>query len=493
LIPFEESLLILSDVHLGNDLNDLRPRGPGSRERRSEQVDVDLANLLVHYARTPPSGKRWRLIIAGDFIDFIGMAILPAEHELDTEPSDEERAHGLGNASDHGRLKLRAVVARHRPVFEALAAFVAKGHALTLIHGNHDMEFHWDGVKRDLEALLVRMALAAGGKGESFVSEFASRIEFAPWFYYAAGVAYIEHGHQYDTLCSTEHVMAPLSPLDPRRIARSFSDVLLRWVVRPTKGVPEYGHDRLGILDYVVMGAHMGFGGLLLLVARFMAGVFELFRLRRGYFTEAAQTIREEHERRMDALSLKMRIGIEKLRELAALQVPPVTRSIPKILAGVLLDRLLLGVAAGIALTGLAVFAGARGWSWAAMGTVALLTLLAHRQLSAQRRIWFGEKLDNDATLVDRAGRLATLFPAAFVVMGHTHSPVMVPVAQGTSIYVNVGSWHESEDEANEPASFKAARTHLVIHPARAGHAGAGPVGEFLTWAPAGPTKFLNG
>ena len=493
MIPIEESLLILSDVHLGNDLNDLRPRGPGSPERRSEQVDVDLANLLIHYARTPPAGRRWRLVIAGDFIDFIGMAILPADHELDTQPSDEEREHGLGNASDHGRLKLRAVVARHRGVFEALAAFVAQGHALTLIHGNHDMEFHWDGVKRDLEALLVRMALAAGGKGESFASEFAARIEFAPWFYYAAGVAYIEHGHQYDTLCSTEHVMAPLSPVDPRRIARSFSDVLLRWVVRPTKGVPEYGHDRLGIFDYVMMGVHMGFGGLLRLVARYMSGVLEIFRLRRGYFSAAAQTVREEHERRMAALAVKMRIGIEKLRELAALQVPPVTRSVPKILAGVLLDRLMLGVSAGIALSALALFAGAHWWSWAAMGTVALLTLLAHRQLSAQRRVWFGEKLDNDATLVDRAGRLATLFPAAFVVMGHTHSPVMVPVAQGTSTYVNVGSWHEAEDEADRPASFKAARTHLVIHPAQAGHADTGPVGEFLTWAPAGPTRFSSG
>ena len=32
--------------------------------------------------------------------------------------------------------------------------------------------------------------------------------------------------------------------------------------------------------------------------------------------------------------------------------------------------------------------------------------------------------------------------------------------------YVNVGSWHEAEAEVNKPASFKAARTHLVIHPA---------------------------
>ncbi|MGD0529439.1 MAG: hypothetical protein ABSE49_30155 [Polyangiaceae bacterium] len=494
---FDESLLILSDVHLGNDLNDLRPHGPGSRDRRSQQVDVDLANLLAHYARTPPSGKRWRLVIAGDFIDFIGMAILPGDDKLDTEASEEERLHGLGNASDHGRLKLRKVVARHRVVFEALAAFVAGGHALTLVHGNHDVEFHWDGVKQDLRALLVAMALAqrTGGAdagatgGDAFADEVAARIEFAPWFYYAEGLAYVEHGHQYDTLCSTEHIMAPLSPLDPRRIVRSFSDVFLRWVVRPTHGVPEYGHERLGVLDYVMMGAHMGFGGLFRLLSRFIRGVYELFRLRREQLTEAAISVREEHERRLQALALKMRIGVEKLRQLAALQVPPVTRSIPKIMASVLLDRIALALTVGVALTALAVFTHAHWWGWAAMGTVALAAVFVQRQLAARRKVWFGEKLDNDATLVERAGHLATLFPAAFVVMGHTHSPAMVPVAQGAATYVNVGSWHEAEAEKDKPMRFKAARTHLVIHPAKADSA---PVAEFLAWSPSGPTRFLK-
>ena len=480
---FDESLLILSDVHLGNDLNDLT-RDAG---RRSHQVDVDLASLLAHYARTPPSGKRWRLVIAGDFIDFIGMTILPGDSELDTEPSEEEREHGLGNASDHGRLKLRAVATRHRVVFEALAAFVAKGHTLTIVHGNHDVEFHWDGVKEDLKALLADLAQKGREPDEAFARDFVARIEFAPWFYYAAGVAYVEHGHQYDTLCSTEHVMAPLSPRDPRRIARSFSDVLLRWVVRPTKGVPEYGHDRLGVSDYVLMGVRMGFGGLVRLLARFMAGVWELFRLRRAYLTEAAHAVREEHERRMTAFAAKTRIGIEKLRALAALQVPPVTRSIPRIMASVLLDRIALSLTAGLALVALAIFAGGHGWSWILMAGVALGWLAAHRQLAARRRLWFGEKLDNDATLVERAGHLAHLFPAAFVVMGHTHTPAMVAVAEG-STYINVGSWHEAEDEADKPASYKAARTHLVIHPAA-----TGPKAEFLEWSPGGPRSFVKG
>ncbi len=486
---FDESLLILSDVHLGNDLNDLA-HGEAHPARRSEQVDRDLASLLAHYRRTPPAGSRWRLVIAGDFIDFIGMTILPtpAIGELVTEPDEEERAHGLGNAADHGRLKLRAVAARHRGVFEALAAFVADGHALTVVHGNHDVEFHWDGVKQELKSLLVEMALAARGGDAAFADAFAARIEFAPWFYYAAGVAYVEHGHQYDTLCSSENVMAPLSPLDPRRIARTFSDVFLRWVVRPTQGVPEYGHERLGVSDYVMMGVRMGFMGLMRLFARYLRGCVELFRLRRAQLGEAAHAVREEHERRMAAFAEKTRIGIEKLRALAALQVPPVTRSIPKILASVLLDRLALGLATGIVLGCLLLFGARHAYSWPLMGAVGLAWLLVHRLLTAQRKKWFGEKLDNDETLVERAGHLAHMFPAAFVVMGHTHSPAMVPVAQGTATYVNVGSWHEAEGEPDRPATYRAARTHLVIHPAP-----SGPVAEFLAWSPDGPHRFLQG
>ncbi len=479
---FDESLLILSDVHLGNDLNDLTPDGA----RRSQRVDTDLANLLAHYRMTPPAGRRWRLVIAGDFIDFIGMTILPPAEHLDTETSEEEREHGLGNSVDHGRIKLRAVAARHRIVFDALARFLAEGHALTIVHGNHDVEFHWDGVKEEFRALLVETALRACDGDAQFAADFASRIEFAPWFYYVGGVAYVEHGHQYDTLCSTEHVMAPLSPADPRRIARSFSDVLLRWVVRPTRGVPEYGHHRMGLTDYVMLGVRMGLGGLVRLFARFLGAVFELFRLRRAYLTEAARGLRDEHERRMAALAEKTRIGIERLRALAALQVPPVTRSIPKILASVLLDRLAVALAAGLAIGALAVVGGTRTWCLAAMAAIGLAWLLTHRQLTMRRREWFGEKLDNDETLVERAGHLARLFPAAFVVMGHTHTPAMVAVAEGAATYVNVGSWHEAEPDAESgDSAFRAARTHLVIHPDP-----SGPIARFLAWGADGPLTF---
>ena len=71
----------------------------------------------------------------------------------------------------------------------------------------------------------------------------------------------------------------------------------------------------------------------------------------------------------------------------------------------------------------------------------------------------------------------------------NTHTPAMVSVAQGTSTYVNVGSWHEAETDGKDAApSHRAARTHLVIHPAP-----SGPTAEFLAWSPDGPRRFLRG
>jgi len=237
-----ESLLVFSDVHLGSDIHD----GDAPRPRRSAEIDRDLIRLLAHYKAQAPSGERWRIVIAGDFIDFIGMSIAPRPTELvETSLTEEEHQHGLGSACDHARLKLRRVAARHADVFAALASFIADGHALTIIHGNHDIELHWDAVKDDLRSILFEHARSTRPDLEE--RAFCARVEFNPWFFYVDGVAYIEHGHQYDPFCATEHIMAPLSPADPRRVARAYCDTLLRYIVRPM-GLSEHGHEHVGPL-----------------------------------------------------------------------------------------------------------------------------------------------------------------------------------------------------------------------------------------------------
>jgi UDP-2,3-diacylglucosamine pyrophosphatase LpxH len=473
----KESLLVFSDVHLGSDLNDRA--APGERPHRTERIDRDLVDFLAHYAAEEPAGDRWRIVIAGDFIDFIGMTVEP-EGPLVTELTSEEREHGLGNASDHARAKLRRVVRRHPDVFEALGSFVARGHALSVVHGNHDLELHWDGVREDFRAALADGARRAGHDVDD--AELAERVEFAAWFFYRDGVAYIEHGHQYDEYCATDLPMAPLSPLDPRRMMRGFSDILLRYVVRPTRGMREHGHETLGVVDYLTFGAKLGFGGMLRLGGRFYDAVVELFRLRRAHLSSATRTLREEHERRMGLLAEATRIGVDRLRAIAALQSPPVTRSIRGILASVLLDRLALALLSSILLFVTALVGFRYGHAFWASACIAIAWVSAHRHLAKQRQ------LDPAEQMADRANHLVRLLPAAFVVMGHTHAPVEKTLDGGDATYINLGSWAEEEPETDGAPSPPATRTHLVIH-VRDGRAEA----ELRAWEPGGPRRFIAG
>lgn len=462
-----ESLLVFSDVHLGSDIQE----AAANRSRRSAAVDRDLIRLLAHYRAQKPAADRWRIVIAGDFIDFIGMTVAPSADGSLTPLTREEQLHGLGNACDHARLKLRRVAARHADVFAALASFVADGHALTIVHGNHDIELHWDEVKDDLREVLFRHAREVTPDLDR--DAFFARIEFNPWFFYRDGVAYIEHGHQYDPFCATEHIMAPLSPVDPRRVARGFCDVLIRYVVRHTRGMKEHGHEHVGIAHYVAFGAKLGLGGMVRLAGRFARAVGELFRLRRAHLSEAAAILKAEHEARVAKLAEATRIGVDRLRALLSLQSRPVTTSIRGIMASVLLDRVALALIATTLLVALGIYGAFHGHALWGVGVVLVTWSLLHRWLSRQRTI------DPAEALAERAAHLARLFPAAFVVMGHTHVPVALPA--GAATYVNVGSWAEdvAEDAGQEPA---AARTHLVIH-VRGDRAEA----EFCTWEDGGP------
>ena len=470
-----DRLVVLSDVHLGSDLNDI-----GEPIRRSRGIDADLVRLLAHYRTSTPPGDHLRLVFAGDLIDFVGITVHAAGAKLATERNDEERAHGLGNAADHARVKLRFVVERHGDVFDALADLLASGQSLDIVHGNHDLEFHWDEVKNELRSMLLARAIARSARSDSLDAvAFAQRIRFCPWFLYLPGIAYIEHGHQYDAFCASDCVMAPLSPADPRRIMRSVADVLLRFVVRTTRGLREYGHETSGVTHYLAFGVRLGPIGLLKLSTSFANAVFELFRLRREHHSPAARALREEHERRMILLAETTTIGLDRMRAIAALQSAPLTRSIQGILASVLLDRVALGVAALVALllvAGWSLVHGGPAWVVAPLIVVAWAAM--HRHFAGQRTV------DPESQLLERAAQLATIFPAVFVVMGHTHTPARVALNEGTSTYINVGSWAEEEADAQDPGctAHCAARTHVVL---RAGT--AGPIAELLAWGSDGP------
>ena len=189
------------------------------------------------------------------------------------------------------------------------------------------------------------------------------------------------------------------------------------------------------MLDYLILAARLGFRGMFQLGYRFVGAIVELLRLRREHFAEAGKALRDEHERRVGLLAEATRIGRDRLRALAALHAPPVTRSIRGILASVLIDRLALGLLCSILLIVFGILALVHGrHMWFAPLSIAIAWALAHRALAATRDI------DPADALVERAAHLARLFPVAFVVMGHTHVPAQAKVSESTT-YINVGAW----------------------------------------------------
>lgn len=443
-----ESLLVFSDVHLGSDLNDSGPSVP-----RSAAIDRDLAELLEHYRTTPPPADRWRLVIAGDFVDFVGMSIDASDDdELVTELTDAERAFGLGGAEDHVRLKLRRAAARHPDVFDRLAAFVSDGHALTFVSGNHDLEMFWDGVKEDFYALLAR--------GDATKDEIAARVEFEPWFFHRNGLVYVEHGHQFDPFCATPYVFAPLSPMDPRRVLQSLSDTLLRYIVRRTPGMREYGHENRGLASYISWGLMLGARGTAGLFTRFFDAVFTLRDIARAYDGPTGARVHEEHERRLVEHASAKGLPEELLRDALALHVEPIGRTPRGVLASVMLDRLSVFAVMIVVLGAIAALhSHLAGYALHVTGALFVLWAILHVLLSRGR-----PSVDPAALMSVRAKDIAKLFPSSFVVMGHTHVPTTKPL--GEAVYINLGSWAEEEPpEGEDPAKvYRAARTHLVVH-----------------------------
>jgi UDP-2,3-diacylglucosamine pyrophosphatase LpxH len=462
------NLLVLSDVHLGSDLvHCARPDAPrydGVEDRRDRQ----LASLFDWYREHPHGGRPWRLVIAGDFVDFVGMSVSAPTSKMPTPLDSDDVVLGLGGAEDHTIHKLRCVARRHRSVFESLARFVQAGNTVVVVRGNHDVDFHWPSVQDEFVRQLATHAHIERG-----------RVEFAPWFYYEKGRVFVEHGHQYDSFCSYEHVLHPLSPSDPRRSSRSLSDILLRYVVRPTRGLLETGHERAGVLDYLAFGLRLGVRGTVDLATRFARAVATLFMMWHEHASERTRRIREHHERRMADLAALLDVKLESLRALASLQRPPVTRSFGHLTLAVMLDRIVLSLLA-VAATALVVWLTPWSHGLIAAGLICLTFAGTAAALARMRG-----HIDPSSELRERAPRVARLFPAAFVVMGHTHLPEVRTEESCESTYVNLGAWAGGDHGAADAAS----RTHLVVHAEDDGRAS----GELRVWdAETGPRRFIS-
>lgn len=214
--PDEFNIAIVSDLHLSEG------RDPHTKKfNRNEDFFFDdmFDRFLSHLeGETEGRGRKWRLIIAGDMVDFLQVTRLPDDSEFELRES--EKQYGLGASPDKTVWKMKVVMEGHWIFFRALGRFIGNGNKCTLVIGNHDIEWSFPDVQKAFRQEMKNY-LPKGTRDATKV--VSTQIEFCPWFYYEPGLIWVEHGHQYDGMNSFDNLLFPYLPSSNEAILPSGS------------------------------------------------------------------------------------------------------------------------------------------------------------------------------------------------------------------------------------------------------------------------------
>ena len=505
--PEAANILVISDLHLGEDV---KPTTKVGYLRHVVMLERELESFLDHYADPAhrQGGRPWRLIINGDMVDFLAVWLLPGEATtrsgrfgdvaksameatkprvedtlqlavrkatpavlqqqnkageqlglaLDLEAMDaaereeiEDIARfGVGSDADGARAKMIAVGKRHAGVFQRLARFLASGNQAVVIMGNHDVEFHWPEVQESL-----RDIVAAHGADGAARATIAQNLTFSPWFYYEEDLVWIEHGHQYDDYCSFDYWLNPVAP--PSRphqrpgIVMSLGGAGMRYFSNLMPDMNTYNQEDWTAADYLRWGFRKGVRGVLRVIWLYF---FLFFQLARGVRYLAKTAIHEArkvvHLRRLGELARKTQLSEKTLLALDALRGKPVMTNVLKVMQTLMIDRVVIGVVTIVLEIAAFVFLPWPLNGAAAGGLIALAILLGW--LSAR-----GRHIDASERLRTMSRMIRKHVSARFVVMGHTHEPVVMPLGDG-AMYFNTGTW-----VATERPGVDRSFTHVLI------------------------------
>jgi len=468
------NILVISDLHLGEDL---RPGGAGvSYLRHLVKLERELENFLAYHTQTRLNERPWTLVVNGDMVDFMSVMILPDENESGHEA--EDKLYGLGFGERQSQKKLEKVIVRHQGVFGKLAEFLSAGNELVIVVGNHDFEFHYESVQRTLVEWLCGLAVGAGAADDAR-AEFASRIQFCPWFYYRENLVYIEHGHQYDEYCSFDYLLHPVAEEQGKRggkksrVALSVAHAGMRYFANQLPEYDPHTAETWGFLNYMIWAWAQGLKGAIRLCYFYGLFVWRAVELWYALIDRKMETERRAvHHERLRALSAHWEIAEEKLVAIDALRRQPVTKRIVKLLAALFIDRVLLGATA----LAIASVLGARlhGW-WRLVGPLATLLVFGviNEFLNRMRLENSSDKLRMAPQAIERLVR------APFIVFGHSHAPESLAL-EGGGTYFNTGTW-ASDDISH-------AFTHLLV--TLKTEAGGLPKAELRQWRNGSPITF---
>ncbi len=225
------SIIVVGDLHLARGHDPVT--GKADPNDHFLHDDAFARFLDDVRGRAAKKNQRPRLLILGDFFDFLHVGSDPAAPTA-----------GHPETSDRATLaKLEQIAAGHPAVFAALARFVSAGLPLDIVPGNHDIELVRPSTQEGFTNLLMRFGC---------LPESKNLISFHPWIYFVPGLLYAEHGHQYHDINAFVTLLEPFQHHGTNNIQLppgSFLDLyLLNLLAVRDPPVPSSGSSTRGLV-----------------------------------------------------------------------------------------------------------------------------------------------------------------------------------------------------------------------------------------------------
>ncbi len=454
-------LVVLSDLHLCEGIVE-----PPARYSPMEDFFYDdafarlLDSLHARYAERP---EDLRLILNGDVFDFLSVTVLPSREEalrrgIRLEPSEDR--FGLEPSSAKSVYKLDVIMDGHPAFFAALARFVAQGHQVELLRGNHDLELYYRDVRTRLRDRLCKYD---GGPTPEQVRRL---LRVHQWFYLEPGRVYIEHGNQYEASNSIRYPLRPVVRSARRRRERRLLDyplgsLFVRFFYNRVHRSDPYTPKVISFEQYLEFLRRYNLMDTLRIARDHYP--FFVTALRPAVTAGSSRPSLREDERQqatfraLEAATLPPGLHAK----LDRLKVHPMAASklaLAQEMMGPIFKRFLRVTALGLgsvymwflifsliqATPWLAENVFGKAWLMAllSVGTVGTLFWLGNGMLTRMRR-----RTDETVEMcAQRAAEIAELAQVRLVLMGHTHVADLRTLCEGRAVYANSGTWAAVED-----------------------------------------------
>jgi UDP-2,3-diacylglucosamine pyrophosphatase LpxH len=314
----EFDLVIISDLHLSEGRDPVKKKFSLNEDFFFDEELQRFLNFLEDESER--RGRRWRLIIAGDMMDFLQVITVPEAGEVDFEISEREKKFGLGTEEVKTVWKLKRVMDGHWRFFQGLANFLNKEHRVVIIPGNHDVEFVYAQVQEAFRSEISNYLTVP-----PVAEDLGRNVEFSPWFYYEPGVLYVEHGHQYDTLNSFDFFLCPFRTIHGKTmIDLPSGSFFVRYLFNNVEKIDPFADNIKPVTKYVWWALkHRLFSPkFTYVVLSYIFFLFEAFKKVRPLSAQEKDQLSQKQTELLKLEARKFGLDEDKLRSIRALWVP---------------------------------------------------------------------------------------------------------------------------------------------------------------------------